>query len=240
MLMRIALAFLAVVSLAASARADAPDIGVVVSGGQPQLKPHVQDWVRTKGYALVATPLGKDATNTFDNCFVLEDIKCARGVFDARARSASLIYVGVDADAVTIYWFVKDRDPVGDKHPCAGCDVSALVDGELTKLAQSQTSLPVTKHPPRPSRFWPSVLLGTGVATLATGGVFLYYGLGINGADEKFIYPDSTPLGIVLAAVGGGATIGGVLLLKPSGSSSSGPVASVSHGGGFVGWAGHF
>lgn len=238
--MRAALVLLAVGSLAGSARADAPDVGVIVSGAQPPLKPHVQDWVRAKGYALVATPLGKDATNTLDNCFVLEDIKCARGVFDARARSASLIYIGVDAEAVTIYWFVKDRDPIGHKLPCAGCDVTALVDGELAKLSASQTSLPVTKRPPKPSKLWPSVLLGTGIAAMATGGVFLYYGLGISGADEKFIYPDSTPLGIALAAVGGGATIGGILLLSGSGSSSSGPVAAVSPGGGFVGWVGHF
>lgn len=238
--MRVALALLAVVSLASSARADAPDVGVVVNGGKPQLKPQVQDWVRQHGYALVATPLGKDATNTLDNCFVLEDIKCARGVFDARARSASLIYVGVDAESVTIYWFVKDREPKGGKHPCAGCDVIALVDGELAKIAQSQTALPVTKRPPRPSKLWPSVLLATGVAAVAGGGVFLYYGLGISGADEKFIYPDSTPVGIALVAVGGGATIGGILLLKGSSSSSYSPVAAVSPRGGFVGVAGHF
>jgi hypothetical protein len=238
--MRVALVFLAVISLAGLARADAPDVGVVVSGGTPQLKPHVQDWVRTHGYALVGTPLGKDATITFDNCFVLEDIKCARGVFDARSRSASLIYVGVDEDAVSIYWFVKDREQTGGKFPCAGCDVTALVDGELAKLAKTQTALPVTKRPPKPSKFWPSVLLGTGVVSVAAGGVFLYYGLGISGADEKFIYPDSTPLGIALAAVGGGATIGGIILLSGTSSSSSGPVASVSPGGGFVGWAGHF
>jgi hypothetical protein len=238
--MRGALVILAVVSLAGSARADAPDVGVVVSGGTPQLKPHVQEWVRTHGYALVATPLGKDATNTFDNCFVIEDIKCARGVFDARSRSASLIYVGVDEEAVTIYWFVKDREQSGGKYPCAGCDVTALVDGELDKLAKTQTALPVTKRPPKPSKFWPSVLLGTGVVSVAAGGVFLYYGLGIGGADEKFIYPDSTPIGIALAAVGGGATIGGIILLSGAGSSSNGPVASVSPRGGFVGWAGHF
>ncbi len=238
--MRVALVLLAVVSLAGSARADAPDVGVIVSGGQPPLKPHVQDWVRARGYALVGTPLGKDATNTFDNCFVLEDIKCARGVFDARARSASLIYIGVDADAVSIYWFVKDREPTGGKYPCAGCDVAALVDAELGKLAATQTALPVTKHPPKPSKLWPSVLLGTGIVSVAAGGVFLYYGLGISGADEKFIYPDSTPIGIALAAVGGGATIGGIILLSGTSSSGSGPVASVSPRGGFVGWAGHF
>ena len=238
--MRAALVLLAVVSLAGSARADAPDVGVIVSGGKPALKPHVQEWVRARGYALVGTPLGKDATNTFDNCFVLEDIKCARGVFDARARSASLIYIGVDDESVAIYWFVKDREPTGGKHPCAGCDVAALVDAELAKLAATQTELPFTKRPPKPSKLWPSVLLGTGIVSVAAGGVFLYYGLGIGGADEKFIYPDSTPIGIALAAVGGGATIGGIILLSQAGSSGSGPVASVSPRGGFVGWAGHF
>ena len=235
--MRVAVVLLVVASLAAVARADAPDVGVVAA--DKAVRTRVQDWVRKRGYVVVTTPLSKDATNTFDNCFVIEDVKCAAGVFEARARSASVIYVGVDAEHVTLYWFVKDREPTGGKHPCAGCNVAELLDRELDALARAQPELPVTKVV-RPSKLWPTVLLGTGIATLATGGVFLYYGLGISGADEKYVYPPSTPIGLALAAVGGGATIGGIILLKQAGSSSSGPVASVSPGGGFIGWAGRF
>ena len=236
--MRVASVLLVVAWLGAVARADAPDVGVIVSSDK-SLRTHVQDWVRKRGYVVVGTPLSKDATNTFDNCFVIEDIKCAKGVFEARARSASLIYIAVDAESVAIYWFVKDREPTGGKHACAGCNVTQLVDRELDALASTQTSLPVTKIV-RPSKLWPSVLIGTGVVTLATGGVFLYYGLGISGAEEKYIYPPSTPIGIALAAVGAGATIGGIILLKQAGSTTSGPVASVSSSGGFVGWSGRF
>lgn len=235
--MRVAVVLLVVASLGAVARADAPDVGVV--SADKAMRTHAQSWVRKRGYVVVGTPLSKDATNTFDNCFVIEDVKCAKGVFDARARSASLIYIGVDAEHVTIYWFVKDREPTGGKHACAGCNVAALIDRELDALAGAQPDLPVTKIV-KPSKLWPSVLLGTGIATLATGGVFLYYGLGISGADEKYVYPPSTPIGLALAAVGGGATIGGIILLKQAGASSSGPVASVSPSGGFVGWAGRF
>jgi hypothetical protein len=236
--MRVVAVLVVVTWLAAVARADAPDVGVIVSGDDA-VRTHVRDWIRKRGYVVVNTPLSKDPANTFDNCFVIEDVKCAKGVFDARSRSASLIFVGVDAESVTIYWFVKDREPMGSKHPCAGCNRAELVSRELDALAGKQPALPVTVVI-KPSKLWPSVLLGTGVVTLATGGVFLYYGLGISGADEKYVYPPSTPIGLALAAVGAGATIGGIILLKQAGSSTSGPVASVSPSGGFVGWAGRF
>jgi hypothetical protein len=244
--MRVVVMLLVVVGAVASARADAPDVGVVVVGEgalQKDVRHHVQDWVRARGYVMVAAPLSKDATNTFDNCFVLEDTKCARGVFDARSRSASLVYVGVDADLTfTTYWFTKDQDPIGDKHPCPGCTKEAwqkLLDDELGKLAAAHPELPVTKRPSPPSKVLPILLLGTGIAAMAAGGVFIYYG-SIGGADQKYVYPTSTPIGIALGAVGAGAAIGGVILLKQAGSSDSAPVASVGPGHAYVGWVTRF
>lgn len=244
--MRVAVMLLVVVGAFASARADAPDVGVIVVGEgalQTGVRRHVEDWVKKRGYVLVSTPLSKDATNTFDNCFVLEDIKCARGVFDARSRSASLVYVGVDADLTfTTYWFTKDQDPAGDKHPCPGCAKDGwakLLDDELGKLAAAHKELPVTKRPEPPSKVLPVMLLSAGIAAMAVGGVYLYYG-SIGGADQKYVYPASTPIGIAVGAVGAGMTIGGVILLKQASSASSAPIASVGPGHAYVGWVTRF
>jgi hypothetical protein len=84
------------------------------------------------------------------------------------------------------------------------------------------------------SRLWPSVLLGTGIAALAAGSIYLYYG-SLGGPDQKYTYPDSTPIGIGFVAVGVGATISGAILLAQSGG-SSGPVAALAPRGGYVGW----
>jgi PEGA domain len=88
----------------------------------------------------------------------------------------------------------------------------------------------------RPSKLWPTVLLGVGVAAIITGSIYVYYGE-LGGEQQKFIYPESTPVGIGFLAVGVGATVGGaVLLAQAISSSSSGPVAAVTPQGGYVGW----
>ena len=68
--------------------------------------------------------------------------------------------------------------------------------------------------------------------------MFIYYGA-LGGDQQKFIFPDSTPYGIGILAVGVGATIGGTILLSQSGHSST-PVASIGPGGGYVGWVARF
>jgi hypothetical protein len=95
-----------------------------------------------------------------------------------------------------------------------------------------------TEPEPRPSKLWPSVLLGAGIAALITGSVFVYYGQ-IGGPNEMFIYPESTPVGVGFLAVGVGATIGGAFLLYQA-ATSSGPVAALTPAGGYVGWWARF
>src|SRR6185503_20240309 len=92
----------------------------------------------------------------------------------------------------------------------------------------------VVEHP---SRALPVALLSTGIAALITGSVFLYYG-SLTGANQKYVYTESTPVGVGLVALGIGAGVGGSILLWQS--SRSGPVASLTPGGGYVGWLTRF
>ncbi|HTR54235.1 MAG TPA: PEGA domain-containing protein [Kofleriaceae bacterium] len=89
------------------------------------------------------------------------------------------------------------------------------------------------------SKLWPIVLLVAGGATLGTGIGFIYAGEN-TGPSQKYIYPDSTtPIGIGIAAVGLGATVGGIVWLVQSGHRSA-PVAGLTPGGGYVGWLTRF
>lgn len=254
--MRVAVVMLAVLVATNVARADAPDVGVVVVGDTPlhkEIRDHVREWVKHEGFALVASPMSKDAANSFDNCFVLEDMKCARGVFDNRARSATVIYVGIDPGdpehgtrmSLSVYWFTKDQPTSGAKLPCSDCDTAyaKIVDNELAKLRKFHTDLPVTVRPKGPSKVVPGLLLGTGIAALGAGGVFLFYGTygtSLHDRTAKYTYPDALLPGIALTAVGVGATVGGIILLKQASAHHGAPIASVGAGQAYVGWVTEF
>jgi hypothetical protein len=103
--------------------------------------------------------------------------------------------------------------------------------------------LPVSKKPKGPSKLWPALLLGTGIASLGAGGVFLFYGTygtAIHDKDHKWTYSDALLPGIALSAVGVGATIGGIILLKQAGARRAAPIASVGPGQAYVGWVTQF
>jgi PEGA domain len=89
------------------------------------------------------------------------------------------------------------------------------------------------------SRLVPAIVLGSGIFALGVGGVLLYYG-GLGGDQQKYTYPDSTPIGIGVMAAGLGATIIGGVLFYQAGKHNSAPVASVSHDGAYVGWITRF
>jgi hypothetical protein len=232
-------------ALACGVRAAfAGEVGVVASGDetlQPAVTKRFEKWLRKHGHDVVAEPLSEDAASTLANCFTIDDLVCARGVFDARSKADTLVYVGIDVAGknvtFNVYWFHKGKDAVGERRVCEKCGAGewhSLTDKMLDRLAGEAT--PGGK---RPSRLLPALVLGGGVATLGAGGIFLYYG-SLGGPDQKYIYPNSTPVGIALAAVGIGATIGGTIWLIQTGSARSGPVASATSGGAYVGWAGRF
>jgi hypothetical protein len=242
---------LRVVTLIALACAAAPawasEVGVV-SAGDPALQSQVAtrfaSWLRTHGHTVVEQPLSLDAANTLTNCFTLDDLACARGVFEAQSKTDRLVFVRsvVTGRNVTfdVYWFVRGKDAIGERRICQKCEEHAwygLTDKMLDRLVGNRLTTRRTEE--RPSRLGPAILLGAGIATIAAGGIFLYYG-SRDGGDQKYIYPDSTPIGIALAAVGAGGTIGGTIWLIQVGSTRSGPVASATRGGAYLGWAGHF
>jgi hypothetical protein len=224
--------------------ASAGEVGVVASGDetlQPAVTKRFEKWLRKHGHDVVPQPLSQDATSTLANCFTIDDLVCARGVFDARSKTETLVYVGIAVAGknvtFNVYWFHKGKDAVGERRVCEKCQTDewhGLTDKMLERLAGEV--IPPSKPA---SRLWPAVVLGGGVATMGAGAIFLYYG-SLGGPDQKYIYPNSTPIGIAFAAVGLGATIGGTIWLIQTGSSQSGPVASATRGGAYLGWAGHF
>lgn len=251
--MRLGVVVIALVFASRSAHAGR-EVGIIATGDSArrgEVSERVAGWLRERGFMVVAAPLSTDAVETLTNCFTLEDLVCARGVFDARSKAESLVFVRIDPAGKNVtfnlYWFAKGKPPVGERRVCEKCTAPAWHELTATMLDRlAGDAVPGGDRgrgadgasEGRPSRLGPSILLGAGVAMLAVGGIFLYYG-SLDDADQKYIYPESTPVAIALGTVGLGATIGGTIWLIQTGS-SSGPVASATRGGAYVGWVGHF
>ena len=85
----------------------------------------------------------------------------------------------------------------------------------------------------------PGIVLGGGIVALGAGSILLYYG-SLGGSSQKFVYPDSTPIGIGAIAAGVGATIIGSVLFVQAGQTKSTPVVSMTHDSAYVGWSTRF
>src|SRR5687767_1449981 len=135
--MRTSIVVLASVLTAATAHAE--KVGVVVTGEaslQPQLTSQLERWLHDRGRTIVPGALEPDAISTLVDCFVLEDLGCARGVVGARASARSLVYARVDQTsnddgtrdvAVTGYWFQKDHEAIVERRVCSQCTDAKLV-----------------------------------------------------------------------------------------------------------------
>jgi PEGA domain len=145
--MRIIACALTLVIGLAHARAET-GVGIVVAGEptkQATVTSHLKAWLRDHGYAVVAAPFDGEASTTFVNCFVIEDMACARGVFEKRVHAATVIYARVELQAkgslgLTVYWFVKDHDAAADKESCKKCNDTQLrktIDAALKTLVKS-------------------------------------------------------------------------------------------------------
>lgn len=132
-----------------AAHADS-SVGVVVTGDatiQPQLAAQLEDWLRQRGNTLVPSPLPSDAITALLDCFVVEDLACARKVVERKSKTPQIVFARVDlADAttgmrdvtITAYWFETGADPVVVRRACASCTdaaVRALTDELMTSLA---------------------------------------------------------------------------------------------------------
>lgn len=140
--MRFVLALLFLVRLAQA------DVGVVVTGDpnmQARVLDHVQRWLQDKKHEIVAAPLGASSTTLVD-CFVMEDMACAKKIVAEKATAANIVLVRVDMSTgqsrdytLTAYWFSSGLDPASEKRSCTQCDDSALnaaVEGLMQDLSR--------------------------------------------------------------------------------------------------------
>jgi hypothetical protein len=257
-------------TLLGAATAHADKVGIVVTGEarlQPQLTSQLERWLHDRGHTVVPGALEPDAINTLVDCFVLEDLGCARGVVAARASSRSLVYARVEQTpnddgtrqvAVTGYWFQKDHEAVSERRVCEACNddkMFATVD-ELMHALMHEPPPPLPSDKPQAGT---STAPSSAATTEAGGSKMLAYGLvGVGalalvggvvmiGIDEdpdpvgvqSPTYRDTATIGTIVG-IGGAAALGVGLYLWITNKPSSQPIAAVSRDGAIVGWAGRF
>lgn len=145
--MRCLVAFLALLMAAGSAHAGG-DVGVVVTGPgalQNDVETHLESWLRAHGHDIVASPMSRDAITTITNCFTIDDVKCARGVVEARSKAESVVFARIDSAGknvtLTTYWFVKGHEVISERRVCEQCkgdEWQELADTMMDTLAASQ------------------------------------------------------------------------------------------------------
>lgn len=269
------IAQLVVLTLLMSTAGARADVGVVVTGEatlQPQLLAHLESWLKKRGHSVYSSALEPDAINSLIDCFVVEDLNCAKKVIEIRAKSDAIIYARVDvapADngkrdiSIVGYWVQKGHDTLAERRICHGCTEKQMhdtVDDLMLILgANPPTGSHVHVPPPsvaaagvagepdpsttvqvdQPSRTVPVTLVGLGAAVAITGGVLLFADRNPdpNGPQSKYLWVRTAGV----ACIGAGVVTAGIgaYLWMRSGSDSA-PVASVSHDGAVVGWAGRF
>jgi len=149
--MRCLVALFALVIVASTARADDQKVGVVVvsptngSALQTDIAAHLESWFHKRDYAIVASALSRDAINTIANCFLIDDLKCARGTVEARSKSDSVAFLRIEAVGkdltFTAYWFQKGHEVISERRVCEQCtddDWQSLIDGMYSRLTQSE------------------------------------------------------------------------------------------------------
>ena len=133
--------------LLAVAPARAGTVGVVVTGDselQASLSRQLETWLRSHGHT-VGEALPPDATSSLLNCMVIDDEGCARGIVDARAGSASIVFAEIrkprtrasNATTLIVYWFVQGKEPVGMRRACETCNedlLASTLDEMLTTV----------------------------------------------------------------------------------------------------------
>jgi hypothetical protein len=217
---------MALVAGVQTVHADDAPIGVVVEGDDPlrgEVESHLVTSLRSIGFQLVTSPLSSGARATLANCMLIEDLACARGVVEARAKAPRLVHAQVsplvEGEGLTlaVTWFSAGHAPVADGHTCERCTTSwrTAATELVTRLAARAPAPSAVDAGPGPSperarsKLWPRTLVAAGLLTMVAGGVTLYYGVR-DGASHKYVYPQLTPVGIALLAVGGGAAVGGL------------------------------
>lgn len=244
--------------------AYAERVGVVVTGEatvQPQLAAQLESWLENHGREVVPGPMEPEAISTLIDCFVLEDLKCARGVVDARSKSKAIVFARAETTqnddgtrniAITGYWFQKQKASIAERRVCERCNdqmLHATVD-ELMLALVHEPPLPAPDAPkPGPidqpqqdtarTRWQPLALLAAGGVALVAGGVMIAIDQDVDPTGPQSPNIRDTATGGVIIGLAGAAALGAGVFLWMRDKQSA-PVASVSGNGAFVGWAGRF
>jgi len=207
--MRAQLLAIAIV-LGAAATARANDIGVVVTGEatlQPQLAASLESWLRQHGHKLMSSPLEADATNALIDCFVLEDLACARGVIERRAKSQTVVYVRVEVapggdgmgDVTLVgYWLQKSHDAIGERRTCSHCNAQQLAN------AAEDLMTALAAEPPPPSAGAPAPVAAPAAAAAAVPPPHV---------EAETSAGSTTMLPKVLVGAGGALAVTGIVLI---------------------------
>jgi hypothetical protein len=257
---------IAIATVLASSPAYAEQVGVVVTGEatvQPQIYAQLEGWLHEKGRNVMPGPLAPEAINTLIDCFVLEDLGCARGVVDARSKSKAVVFARAETQqnsdgtrdvAITGYWFQKNRDVLSERRVCKRCNDDALhatVDELMLALvhepppplagaAQNDTELERIESDDVTKRRWlPLALIGVGTTALVAGGFMIAIDQDVDPVGQQEPNIRDTATGGVVLALTGAAALGAGLYLYVRNKRSA-PIAAVSSDGGYVGWAGRF
>ncbi|HEX8111279.1 MAG TPA: PEGA domain-containing protein [Kofleriaceae bacterium] len=142
------LAIAVLLALAGPARAGR-NIGVVVTGEswmQPQLAAQIATWLNEHGHTPTASTLDPETQAALNDCFVMHDERCARGVVEKAVRAPSVFYARIDTHSngsdvpdltVTAYLFDRGHDAIAEKTTCQRCNDQSLrtaADAILQKL----------------------------------------------------------------------------------------------------------
>jgi len=216
------IAQLLVLALTMSAVSAHADVGVVVTGEaslQPQLLAHLEGWLKKRGHTVYSSALEPDAINTLIDCFVVEDLNCAKKVIEVRAKSDTIVYARVDiapADngkrdiSIVGYWVQKGHDTLAERRVCHGCTEKQMHDTVEDLMLILGANPPTGSHVHVPP---PSVA----AATTTTAGE-------PDTVAHIDVIEPTPKLPIVLIGVGAAAAItGAVFLITDEDPSPTGP-----------------
>lgn len=195
----------------ASAHAD---IGVVVTGEatlQPQLAAQLEGWLKQRGHVVQPSSLEPDAINTLIDCFVIEDLSCARAVVEKRSKAQTILFARVEMTpnesdgsrdiAIIGYWLAKGHETLAERRTCKHCTdetMRSTADDLMLALAAEP---PAASHVPAP-------------ATVAQAGGMLAGPAHVQDDEER---SPSRALPISVLAVGGAALVAGVVMIAAGG-----------------------
>ena len=257
---------LVIATLLGTTAAYAERVGVVVTGEatvQPQLASQLESWLQDHGREVVPGPLEPEAINTLIDCFVLENLECARGVVDTRSKAKAVVFTRAEAIqnsdgtrdvAITGYWFQKNRDVLSERRVCAKCNDASLhatVDELMLALVHEPPppapgSRPLRDDQLEPigpregsSRWMPVALMAVGGTALLAGGIMIAIDEDLDPAGKQEPNIRDTATGGVVLGLAGAAVLGAGVYLYLRDKQSA-PVAAVTSDGAYIGWTGRF